>query len=212
MTNPIPGGRVINLSGPRDALPEFDNMESEKQVAANKFIADTPANREMVAHQHGLLWCSIASDSRYSIVDAIRHQRPALKLVCAKAYLEALTEAKPQGSRKAQSFIEQFVFLMLFIDLQRYERRGAGVVKPGLNKKALVNLTNAFLQSQGSSTTAKEKKVSPANPLQNCESMSSLRPCSSVASQCHLLRDIVLDSMEMQLIRTPNSKQGHGGN
>ena len=158
LTNPIPGGKVINLSGPRDAVPEFDNMETEKQVAANKFIADTPANREMVAHQHGLLWCSIASDSRYSIVDAIRHQRPALKLVCAKAYLEALTESKPQGSRKAQSFIEQFVFLMLFIDLQRYERRGAGVVKPGLNKKALVNLTNAYFQSQGSSTTAKEKK------------------------------------------------------
>ena len=89
---------------------------------------------------------------------AIRHQRPALKLVCAKAYLEALTESKPQGSRKAQSFIEQFVFLMLFIDLQRYERRGAGVIKPGLNKKALVNLTHAFFQSQGSSTTAKEKK------------------------------------------------------
>ena len=53
--NPLPGGRVINLSGPRDALPEFDNMESEEPLAANKFIADTPANREMVAHQHGLL-------------------------------------------------------------------------------------------------------------------------------------------------------------
>ena len=137
LTNPIPGGRVINLSGPRDAVPEFDNMESEKQVAANKFIADTPANREMVAHQHGLLWCSIASDSRYSIVDAIRHQRPALKLAWAKAYLEALTESKPQGSRKAQSFIEQFVFLMLFIDLQRYERRGAGVVKPGFKQESI---------------------------------------------------------------------------
>ena len=91
-------------------------------------------------------------------MDAIRHQRPALKLACAKAYLKALTESKPQGSRKAQSFIKQFVFLMLFIDLQRYERRGASVVKPGLNKKALVNLTNAYFQSQGSSTTAKEKK------------------------------------------------------
>ena len=151
-------GRVINLSGPRDALPEFDPMESEEPLAANKFIADTAANRENIAHQHGLLWSSVARDSRYSIVDAIRHQRPPLKLVCAKAYLEALTEVKPQGSRKAQSFIEQFVFLMLFIDLQRYERRGAGVVKPGLNKQALVNLTNAFFQSQGSSTTAKEKK------------------------------------------------------
>lgn len=157
--NPIHGTRVINLSGPRDALPEFDdNMGSEEPLAANKFIADTPANRENIAHQHGLLWCSVARDSRYSIVDAIRHQHPPLKLVCIKAYLEALTESKPQGSRKAQSFIEQFVFLMLFIDLQRYERRGAGVIKPGLNKKALVNLANAYFQSQGSNTTPQEKK------------------------------------------------------
>ena len=70
-------------------------------------------------------------------MDAIRHQRPALKLAWAKAYLEALTESKPQGSRKAQSFIEQFVFLMLFIDLQRYERRGAGVVKPGFKQESI---------------------------------------------------------------------------
>ena len=157
--NPIHGTRVINLSGPRDALPEFDdNMDSEEPLAANKFIADTPANRENIAHQHGLLWCSVARDSRYSIVDAIRHQHPPLKLVRIKAYLEALTESKPQGSKKAQSLIEQFVFLMLFIDLQRYERRGAGVIKPGLNKKALVNLANAYFQSQGSNTTPKEKK------------------------------------------------------
>ena len=183
--NPLPGGRVINLSGPRDALPEFDNMESEEPLAANKFIADTPANTEMVAHQHGLLWCSIARDSRYSIVDAIRHQRPALKLVCAKAYLEALTESKPQGSRKAQSFIEQFVFLMLFIDLQRYERRGAGVIKPGLNKKALVNLTHAFFQSQGSSTTAKEKKSVTGKSfaeLWECVKSATLQQCGLAVS------------------------------
>ena len=157
--------------------------------------------------------CSVARDSRYSIVDAIRHQHPPLKLVRIKAFLEALTESKPQGSKKAQSLIEQFVFLMLFIDLQRYERRGAGVIKPGLNKKALVNLANAYFQSQGSNTTPKEKKsVTSKSFAELWEYVKSATLQQCVVLQCRRRHDIVLDSMEMQLIRMPNPKQGRGGN
>ena len=159
------GGQIINLSGPRDAMPELDDMDMEVQTAGHKFLADTTANRDMVAHQHGLLWGSVAKDMRYSIMDAIRQQRPMLKLVCIKAYLEALTESKPQGSKKAQHFIEHFVFLMLYIDLQRYEKRGAGLVTPGVTKKCLVGLANAYLQSQGSATSAKEKKNVTGKPF-----------------------------------------------
>ena len=79
-------------------------------------------------------------------------------MVCVKQYLEALTETKPKGSKKVQFFVERFVFLMLYIDLQPYEKRGAGVFKQCLSKKALQSLANAFFQSQGSAVTGKQKK------------------------------------------------------
>ena len=96
-----------------------------------------------------LLWGGTPGDSRHSVVDAIRLHRPPLKLVCVKQYLEALTGTKPQGSKKVLFLVERFVFLMLFIDLQSYEKRGAGVFKQCLTKKALQNLATYFFPVAG---------------------------------------------------------------
>ena len=150
---------VINLSAGHN--PEESGAEDTAEGSPDpneKFLADTLSNRQMIANRHGLLWISRPGDHRHSIVDAVRLQRPPLKMVCVKQYLEALTETKPKGSKKVQFFVERFVFLMLYIDLQPYEKRGAGVFKQCLSKKALQSLANAFFQSQGSAVTGKQKK------------------------------------------------------
>ena len=157
---PAPGSsaRVINLSAGSTEDPEPDDVCMDNVEPSDKFLADTAANRQVVANRHGLLWGGTPGDSRHSVVDAIRLHRPPLKLVCVKQYLEALTGTKPQGSKKVLFLVERFVFLMLFIDLQSYEKRGAGVFKQCLTKKALQNLATYFFQSQGSAVTAKQKK------------------------------------------------------
>ena len=142
---------VINLSAGHNTEESGAEDTAEGNLDPNeKFLADTLSNRQMIANRHGLLWISRPGDHRHSIVDAVRLQRPPLKMVCVKQYLEALTETKPKGSKKVQFFVERFVFLMLYIDLQPYEKRGAGVFKQCLSKKALQSLANAFFQSQGS--------------------------------------------------------------
>ena len=103
--------------------PEPDDVCMDNAESSDKFLADTAANRQVVANRHGLLWGGTPGDSRHSVVDAIRLHRPPLKLVCVKQYLEALTGTKPQGSKKVLFLVERFVFLMLFIDLQSYETR-----------------------------------------------------------------------------------------
>ena len=150
--------QVVNLSASVEAMPESDGTVPPGEWAANQFLPDTLGNRQAVAHQHGLLWGHVSGHNRHSIGDAIRHHRPVLKMVCIKAYLEALTGSRPQGHKKVHQFIEQFVFSMLFVDLQPYEKRGVGLVKQCLKKKALVALADAFCQSQGTAANAKQKK------------------------------------------------------
>ena len=177
---------VINLSAghnPEESGAE-DIAESNPDVN-NKFLADTPSNRQMIANRHGLLWICRPGDRRHSIVDAVRLQRPPLKMVCVKQYLEALTETKPEGSKKVQFFTERFVFLMLYIDLQPYSKRGAGVFKQCLSKTALQNLANAFFQSQGSGIAAKQKRnvvLKPYAELWEYIKAETLRQCGLAVS------------------------------
>ena len=121
---------MINLSGLRDFFPEPSDDEAPPAAArpnSEQLLPDTMPNRQTVAHQHGLLWGSVVGDSRRSICDAIRHHRPPLKLVCVKEYLAAIKDGDLKAGRQVHVLVEQFVFLMLFIDLQAYERRGGGV-------------------------------------------------------------------------------------
>ena len=153
---------VIYLSGPRDEWPEPSDDEAPVATVQNDsehFLADTTANRQTIAYQHGLLWGNIVGDSRYSICDAIRHHRPPLKLFCVKEYLAALHDGKTPAGRQVHALVEKFVFLMLFIDLQAYARRGAGVYKPCLSKKKLTKLAEAFLTTRGTSATSKERRT-----------------------------------------------------
>ena len=154
---------VINLSSGFDAI-EVDMSAESKETdpaqayAHHKFLPYTSQNRQIIAHRHGLLWDAVSGDTQYSVVDAIRYQRPALKMVCVKEYLEILTGAKPRSGRKLYDLIEEFVFYILFTDLQAYERRGAGVVKECLSKKTMTKLASAFFRSQGTSASAKDRK------------------------------------------------------
>ena len=155
--------RVINLSSSFDAIDvdmsgESKETDPPQACAQHKFLAATSQNRQMIAFRHGLLWATVSGDSRYSVVDAIRYQRPALKLVCVKEYLKILTGTQPRNGRKLYDLIEEFVFYILYIDLQAYERRGAGVVKDCLSKKTMTQLASAFFQSQGTSASAKDRK------------------------------------------------------
>ena len=154
---------VINLSSGFDAIEVDMSAESKETDPAHayvhhKFLPYTSQNRQIIAHRHGLLWDAVSGDTQYSVVDAIRHQKPALKMVCVKEYLEILTGAKPRSGRKLYDLIEEFVFYMLFIDLQAYERRGAGVVKDCLSKKIMTKLVGAFFQSQGTAASGKDRK------------------------------------------------------
>ena len=180
---------VINLSGPRDSCPEPPDDEApvtqEKQSVSEQLLPDTMAHRQTIAHQHGLLWGSITGDSRHSIVDAIRHQRPPLKLVNVKGYLAAIKDGKMPTGKQIHGLVEQFVFLMLFIDLQPYERRGVGVFKPCLSKNKLKNLADAFFQSRGSSVTAKEKRgvlIKPYAELWEFVKLETLKQCGLAVS------------------------------
>ena len=154
---------VINLSSGFDAIEVDMSAESKETDPAHayvqhKFLPYTSQNRQIIAHRHGLLWDAVSGDTQYSVVDAIRHQKPALKMVCVKEYLEILTGAKPRSGRKLYDLIEEFVYYMLFIDLQAYERRGAGVVKDCLSKKIMTKLVSAFFQSQGTAASGKDRK------------------------------------------------------
>ena len=158
------GGRVfINLSGPRDSWPEPPSDEEAPAAPAQisvseELLPDTMAHRQKIANEHGLLWGTVSGDSRYSIVDAIRHQRPPLKSLSVKTYLAALKDGKMPSGKQVLPLIEQFVFLMLSIDLQPYQRKGAGVYKACLTKAKLKNLVEAFFVSKGSSAPSKEKR------------------------------------------------------
>ena len=41
--HPNAGDQIINLSGPRDAMPESDDIDAEGQTEAHKFLADSNA-------------------------------------------------------------------------------------------------------------------------------------------------------------------------
>ena len=181
--------QVINLSGPRDFFPEQPSDDEAPAPAAQTnsehLLPDTLSNRQMIAHQHGLLWGSEMGDSRYSICDAIRHQRPPLKLVCVKEYLAALTDGDQPAGRKVYGLVEQFVFFMLFIDLQAYERKGAGVYKSCLSKQKLTRLANAFFQTRGTSVTNKEKRgvvMKPYAELWEYVKLETLKQCGLAVS------------------------------
>ena len=82
-------------------------------------------------------------------------------------------------------FVEKFVFLMLFIDLQPYERRGAGVYKPCLSKQKLIRLVNAFFQTRGTSVTAKGKRnvvMKPYAELWEFVKLETLKQCGLAVS------------------------------
>ena len=147
------GGRVfINLSGPRDSWPEPPSDEEAPAAPAQisvseELLSDTMAHRQKIANQHGLLWGTVSGDSRYSIVDAIQHQRPPMKLFSVKKYLAELKDGQMPHGKQVFPLIEQFVFLMLSIDLQPYQRRGADVYKACLPKAKLKKLVEAFFVS-----------------------------------------------------------------
>ena len=185
------GGRVfINLSGPRDSWPEPPSDEEAPAAPAQKSVSeellpDTMTHRQKIANQHGLLWGTVSGDSRYSIVDAIRHQRPPLKLICVKTYLAALKDGKMPAGKQVLPLIEQYVFLMLSIDLQPYQRRGAGVYKASLTKAKLKNLVEAFFVSKGSSATSKEKRSATMKPyaeLWEFVKLETLKQCGLAVS------------------------------
>ena len=180
---------VINLSGPRDSVPEPSDDEAPSAQATKKhddqLLPDTLSHRQAIANQHGLLWGSIPGDSRHSIVDAVRNQRPPLKLVSVKGYLAAITDGKMPTGKQVHGLVQQFVFHMLFIDLQPYERRGAGVFKPCLSKPKLKNLVEAFFQSKGSSVTSKEKRnvmMKPYAELWEFVKLETLKQCGLAVS------------------------------
>ena len=183
-------GLVINLSGPRDAWPEPPSDEEApaappQKCVSDELLPDTTAHRQIIANQHGLLWGSVSGDSRYSIVDAIRHQRPPLKLVNVKGYLSAIKDGKLPSGKQVLPLVEQFVFLMLSIDLQPYQRRGAGVYKACLTKAKLKDLIEAFFQSRGSSVTSKEKRnvmMKPYAELWEFVKLETLKQCGLAVS------------------------------
>ena len=183
-------GLVINLSGPRDAWPEPPSDEEApaappQKCVSDELLPDTTAHRQIIANQHGLLWGSVTGDSRYSIVDAIRHQRPPLKLVNVKGYLSAIKDGKLPSGKQVLPLVEQFVFLMLSIDLQPYQRRGAGVYKACLTKAKLKDLIEAFFQSRGSSVTSKEKRnvmMKPYAELWEFVKLETLKQCGLAVS------------------------------
>ena len=180
--------KVINLSGPRDSWPEPSDDEEPVPAVQNNskhFLADTTPNRQTIACQHGLLWGSIVGDSRYSIRDAIRHHRPPLKLACVKEYLAALQDGKTPAGRQVHALVEQFVFLVLFIDLQAYARRGSGVYKPCLSKQKLTRLAEAFFKTRGTSVTGKEKRsvvMKPYAELWEFVKLETLKQCGLAVS------------------------------
>ena len=83
------------------------------------------------------------------------------------------------------ALVEKFVFLMLFIDLQAYARRGAGVYKPCLSKKKLTKLAEAFLTTPGTSATSKERRsvaMKPYTELWEFVKLETLKQCGLAVS------------------------------
>ena len=178
-----PVGNVIKLSDSSPSTAVVDGAET--------FVTDTLGNRQNVAHQHGLLWKACAGDSRHSVLDALRCHKPLLKNVCVKAYIEALIGKRPEGRHKSLDYISYFVFLMLYIDLQPYERRGAGLCKLCLPKKKLVQLAEAFFQTQGKDATASRKKsvtTKPYGELWEFVKAETLKQCGLAVSSSPLHR------------------------
>ena len=168
---------VINLSAGHN--PEESGAEDTAEGSPDpneKFLADTLSNRQMIANRHGLLWISRPGDHRHSIVDAVRLQRPPLKMVCVKGYLEALTETKPKGSKKVQFFVERFVFLMLYIDLQPYEKKGCRCFQAVLKQKSIAKLSKCIFPVTGFRRHWQTEKMWCSNLTPNFGNTSKRKP------------------------------------
>ena len=108
-----------------------------------------------------------------------------MKLVNVKGYLSAIKDGKLPSGKQVLALVEQFVFLMLSIDLQPYQRRGAGVYKACLTKAKLKDMIEAFFQSRGSSVTSKEKRnvmMKPYAELWEFVKLETLKQCGLAVS------------------------------
>ena len=94
---------------------------------------------------------------RYSVEQCLKDRRPPPRVQQMRAYLKALGEPYPSGA-KLPTLSKVFVAAMLWLDLQSYQKRGAGCSKPALKSSQAKALLEECFAKHTRDFTDKQKK------------------------------------------------------
>ena len=159
---PGDGGSGVTLPSAAERV-EPSAKRVRLEVSAATVLPDTRENRAAVAREHGLLWFAETGNvDDYSVSEACRQHRPKPGAQRIRAYLGALCDTEVTPKMKLVELMEKYVYTVLVVDLQPYQKRGGGVQKRCLPKRCLLNLEKAYFHHQGSAGAQKKKQMSGA--------------------------------------------------
>ena len=176
------GSRLAALGGPepagaqdKHAAAEQQDAQTEPRLAASGGLANSaerphfaalvscPEEMQWLAARHVLLWTTRAGDMRYSVEQCLKDHRPPPRVQQMRAYLKALGEPYPSGA-KLPTLSKVFVAAMLWLDLQPYQKRGAGCSKPALKSSQVKALLEQYFANHTRDFTDKQKKRMKERP------------------------------------------------
>ena len=187
------GGSGVTLPSAAERVGDVEPSAKRVrlQVNAASILPDTRENRVAVAREHGLLWFAETGNvDDYSISEACRQHttKPGVRRI--RAYLGALLDTEVTQKMKLVELMEKYVYTVLVVDLQPYQKRGGGVQKSCLPKRCLLNLEKAYFHHQGSAGAQKKKQMSGAKyaVLWNFLKGVTLQECGLLVSEDRLAR------------------------
>ena len=176
------GSRLAALGGPepagaqdKHAAAEQQDAQTEPRLAVSGGLANSaerphfaalvscPEEMQWLAARHVLLWTTRAGDMRYSVEQCLKDHRPPPRVQQMRAYLKALGEPYPSGA-KLPTLSKVFVAAMLWLDLQPYQKRGAGCSKPALKSSQVKALLEEYFANHTRDFTDKQKKRMKERP------------------------------------------------
>ena len=93
-------------------------------------------SKEEVAAAHGLIWPSATVDTDMSVSDALARADKKLTLRCVRAMLQAFGFNVPASPTKG-SLLQQLVHMILWLDLDAFQKKKRGCIKPSLSAAQL---------------------------------------------------------------------------
>ena len=159
----------------KHAAAEQQDAQTEPRLAASGGLANSaerphfaalvscPEEMQWLAARHVLLWTTRAGDMRYSVEQCLKDHRPPPRVQQMRAYLKALGEPYPSGA-KLPTLSKVFVAAMLWLDLQPYQKRGAGCSKPALKSSQVKALLEQYFANHTRDFTDKQKKRMKERP------------------------------------------------